>query len=154
MSEAVRKSSVPRYESDFSAWTEEQGRLLKARRVTGLDWDNLAEEIETLGRSEKSEIRSRLIVLLLHLLKWQYQPTKRKSGWRASIMEARDGLSEQLGASPSLRSYPSQVLRKQYEIARLKAADETKLDLAGFPESCPYTMVQVLDDGFYPGDGT
>jgi hypothetical protein len=121
MPEPVRKSPIVRYESDFSAWAEEQACLLKARQAAGLDWGNLAEEVETLGRLEKNEICSRLIVLLLHLLKWQYQPGKRKSGWRASIMEARDGLNEQLEASPSLRSYPARVVRKQYEIARLKA---------------------------------
>jgi len=137
---------------DFAAWTEQQGRSLKARQVDDLDWDNLAEEIETLGRSERAEIRSRLAVLLRHLLKWQFQPAKRKPGWRASIVEARDQISEQLAASPSLRTYPAQVLSKQYEIARLRAADETRLSLHAFPEACPYTLLQILDPRFYPGE--
>ena len=152
MAEPVRKPKNVGYDQDFSAWSEEQGRLLKARSPLDLDWDNLAEEIETLGRSERSEIRSRLVVLLLHLLKWEFQPTKRKPGWRASIVEARDQLNEQLVASPSLRSYPVQVLRKQYEIARLKAADDTRIAVGKFPERCPYEMSQILDEAFYPGN--
>ena len=152
MADPVRKPNTIGYDQDFAAWSEEQSQLLKTRRAVDLDWENLAEEIETLGRSERAEIRSRLVVLLLHLLKWQFQPTKRKPGWQASILEARDQLGEQLTSSPSLRSYPSKVLPKQYEIARLKAADETGLALKAFPESCPYTIQQLLDGTFYPGD--
>lgn len=151
MSEPVRKSAAL-YDRDFFAWSEEQARLLKARTPAGLDWDNLAEEIETLGRSTRSEIRSRLIVLLQHLLKWQHQPAKRKPGWRASILEARDQINRELSDSPSLRSYPAAVLDEQYEIARLKAADETELPLDAFPPRCPYTTEQILDEAFYPDE--
>jgi hypothetical protein len=140
------------YDRDFYEWTVTQGKALREQRPVGLDWENLAEEIESLGRSDKREIRSRLIVLLLHLLKWQFQPTKRKPGWRASIIEARDQLSEQLLASPSLRIYPAQILAKQYEIACLKAADETGLDMGAFPQACPYTLPDILDETFYPGE--
>jgi hypothetical protein len=154
MSEAARKPALAQYESDFFAWTEEQGRLLRARKAAGLDWDNLAEEIETLGRSERSEIRSRLVVLLHHLLKWQFQPGKRKQGWRASIIEARDQLDEQLTTSPSLHSYPATVLAKQYKVARLRAADETGLPLDSFPVECPYSMAEILGEDFYPGEAS
>jgi hypothetical protein len=154
MSEVARKPALAQYEGDFFAWTEEQGRLLRARNAAGLDWDNLAEEIETLGRSERSEIRSRLVVLLHHLLKWHFQPGKRKHGWSASIIEARDQLDEQLTSSPSLRSYPAAVLAKQYEVARLRAADETGLPLDSFPVECPYSMAEILDEDFYLGEAS
>ena len=151
MVDPARRPAPSVYDQDFARWTAEQADLLKAGHSVGLDWDNLAEEIETLGRSERGEIRSRLVVLILHLLKWQFQPAKRKSGWRASIIEARDQLGEVLSASPSLKSYPDQILRKQYEIARLRAADESGLDPSTFPDECPYTIGQLLDEGFYPG---
>jgi hypothetical protein len=152
MAETARKSSSVSYDQDFYAWSEEQARLLQARSVAGLDWENLAEEIRSLGGSERSEIRSRLVVVLHHLLKWQHQPSRRKSGWSASILEARDQLNERLRESPSLRSYPNTVLEKQYSIARLRAADETDLPLDTFPAECPYTVNEVLDESFHPGE--
>ncbi len=150
MAEPARKPRQNLYLSDFLAWSQEQGRLLKARSSAGLDWDNLAEEIETLGRSERNEIRSRLVVLLQHLLKWQFQPSRRKPGWAASILEARDGINVQLEESPSLKRYPETVVDRQYRIARLKAADETGLPVEAFPAECPYTLNQILDEAFLP----
>jgi Domain of unknown function DUF29 len=152
MVEPARKPKSSLYDRDFSAWSEFQARSLKKRNASDLDWDNLAEEIETLGRSERSEIRSRLVVLLLHLLKWQYQPAKRKPGWKASVVEARDQIARQIEESPSLRAYPASVLDKSYEIARLRAADETDLEVDLFPEQCPYSMTEILDENFYPNE--
>jgi hypothetical protein len=152
MAEPARTEEASLYDRDFFAWSESQACLLQARSSAGLDWDNLAEEIRTLGRSERSEIRSRLLVALHHMLKWQYQPSKRKAGWAASLLEARDQLNQRLAESPSLRSYPGTVLDKQYEVARLRAADEIELPLETFPERCPYTVAQVLDESFLPGE--
>lgn len=152
MAERARTPKAPLYERDFYAWSEDQYRALRARNGAGLDWANLAREIESLGGSERSEIRSRLAVILQRLLKWRYQPSKRKPGWAASILEARDQINERLKESPSLRSYPAQVLRKQYAIACLRAADETDLPLDTFPEACPYTLAEILDEGFLPGE--
>ena len=152
MSETARKVQLHSYTEDFFAWSEEQAELLKARSRTGLDWDNLAEEIESLGKSQRSEIRNRLIVLLLHLLKWHYQPNKRKLGWKASILEARKQLNRELRESPSLRSYPDEVIAEQYEVARLKAAGETELQLETFPTECPYSIADILDESFFPGE--
>ncbi len=152
MSEPARPLPLHSYEQDFFAWSEEQGRLLKARSRAGLDWDNLAEEIESLGRSQRSEIRSRLIVLLHHLLKWHFQPSGRKLGWRASIAEARNRVNQELLDSPSLRSYPETVLGKQYEVARLKAAAQTHLPLDALPAECPYSLTEILDEDFFPGE--
>jgi hypothetical protein len=152
MAEPARASEIPLYDQDLYAWSEDQARLLKARSSAGLDWDNLAEEIRTLGRSERSEIRSRLVVALHQMLKWQYRPKKRKLGWAASILEARDQLDRVMDESPSLRTYPDIILADQYVIARLRAADETGLPLATFPENCPYRVSEILDKSFMPGE--
>ena len=151
MAEPVRRSEAPLYDRDFCAWSEAQSRLLKARSTAQLDWDNLAEEIATLGRSERSEIRSRIRVILIHLLKWQFQPEGRNAGWAGSLLEQRDQLNETLSDSPSLRPYPQSVLKRQYRIARLKAAGETGLPVESFPLENPYSVSEVLDESFLPG---
>lgn len=143
--------SVPLYQADFHRWSQEQGRALRARRSADVDWDNLAEEIETLGRSEGSEIASRLNVLLIHLLKWQFQAAGRSNSWHASIVEQRKKLRRLLAENPSLRSYPDEVLAEEYEVARLPAAGETNLPLAAFPDVEPYAPAEILSDHFYPG---
>lgn len=150
MNRIMRIGRLAAYDEDFALWSAEQAALLRAGRLDGLDRDNLAEEIESLGRSEKREIESRLNVAIVHLLKWRFQPDKRKSGWRASILEARRQLSRTLRESPSLKAYPSDVVEEEYESARLKAADETGLPEATFPASCPFTIEQILDPNFLP----
>jgi hypothetical protein len=151
MSTKTAPSPAANYDADFYAWTQDQAEKLRARRQNEIDWENVAEEIESVGRSQKKEIRSRLLVLLLHLLKWEFQPDRRKGGWQASIIEARDELSSEIEDSPSLRSYPAQALDRQYDVARLKAIAETGLPDSIFPKDCPYTVEQVLDFGFMPG---
>ena len=141
---------APSYEGDFFAWTQDQGRRLREVRPNNLDWENVAEEIESLGRSEKAELESRLNVLVLHLLKWQFQPGKRKPGWRATILEQRYRIGRRLADSPSLVKYPGSILAEEYETARLKAAGETRLSLSRFPEDCPYTVEQILNPNFWP----
>lgn len=138
------------YEADFYAWSKDQSARLRELRPNSIDWENIAEEIETLGRSEKREIESRLGVLLLHLLKWLKQPERRKFGWRATIIEQRRQLARSTQENPSLADYPRRILADEYEIARLKAADETGLNDTDFPESCPFTIEQVLDPSFWP----
>jgi Domain of unknown function DUF29 len=136
------------YESDLYEWTKEQADALRRRAPNELDWDNLAEEIESLGTSQRSEIRSRLKVLLLHLLKWKYQPEWRCGSWRGSVREARDQIDDVLDDNPSLRRYPAECLPKAYARARLKALDETCL--LSLPEACPWTIDQILDGDFLP----
>ncbi|MGD9737924.1 MAG: DUF29 domain-containing protein [Bauldia sp.] len=138
------------YERDFFAWTQEQARLLRALRPAGIDWENAAEEIESLGRSDKRTIESNLAVILLHLLKWQFQEQARKPGWMSSVAEHRRRIAKLVAESPSLRRYPAVVLGEEYELARLKAADETGLPLETFPEECPYAIGDVLDPAFVP----
>lgn len=144
---------APRYDADFFAWTQDQANRLKGLRPKGLDWINLADEIESLGRSEKRDIESRLSVLLVHLLKWRFQPEPRSGSWRASVVEQRTRMARELAASPSLRGYPAEILAEEYELARPRAADETGLPLESFPTRCPFSIDEVLDPEFWPGPG-
>ncbi len=150
----LKKSPQPAslYEADFFRWTQEQGRVLRERRASDVDWENVAEEIETLGRSEKNEIAGRLNVLLLHLLRCQFQPEMRSTSWRGSVVEQRKKLQRLLRENPSLRDYPAQILDEEYEIARLKACGETGLPLETFPAAAPYQIDQILSDIFYAGE--
>lgn len=139
------------YEVDYAQWCVEQGALLREGRLADVDRENLAEEIESLGRSDKREIASRLGILLLHLLKWQYQAEKRKSGWLLTIREQRHRIAGLVSESPSLKSYPGQELLREYRFARVKSADETGLPEAAFLAECPYRIEEILDGDFFPG---
>jgi len=109
-----------KYDADFYQWTIEQAGALKRRAVDELDYDNLAQEIEALSRTEKREIRSRLEVLLIHLLKWRYQPEKQSVSWRAFIAEARQRIEDVLSDNPSLRAFPADALASAYRLATLE----------------------------------
>jgi hypothetical protein len=139
------------YEGDFNLWGLEQARLLREGRWSEADLENIAEELESLGRSQKTELRNRLAVLLQHLLKWHYQPDKRKYGWRSTIIEQRVSIETLIETSPSLKRYPAEIRDRMYKIARMKAADETGLPEQLFPEQCPYELTDALRSGFYPG---
>ena len=136
------------YETDLAMWAKQQAELLRRRAANEIDWDNLADEIEAVGRSERREIRSRLEVLLVHMLKWRFQPDLRSNSWRASIRDARTELDRVLEDNPSLRSLPAESLPKVYASARAKALDET--GLYHLPETCEWSAEQVLDIEFWP----
>jgi hypothetical protein len=138
------------YDEDFYAWTVEQARLLRAGEVSALDTENLAEEIESMGRRDKREINSRLTVLLHHLLKWQFQPEKRSPSWSGTIREQRRQIEKLLRESPSLRSTVPEMLAEAYSDAREDAAEETGLGQDVFPVHCPFTAEEVLARGFLP----
>lgn len=138
------------YEQDFALWSAEQAALIRAGRFDAMDRENIAEEIESLARSDRREIESRLKVLLAHLLKWQAQPEQRKEGWKLTIVEQRRRIGKLIQESPSLKSYPGSVLAEEYEFARNDAASETGLDLEMFPVACPFTAEQALDRAFWP----
>jgi hypothetical protein len=140
------------YEADFYVWTQEQAKLLRERRWDDLDLDNLVDEVESVGASEKREIRNRLTQLLGHLLKWKYQPGHRGSSWTETIFEQRGQLVDILEDSPSLRGYFVQQIERQYTSGRLLAAQQTGIAFGLFPEKCPFTMDQVLDLHFFPED--
>ncbi len=136
------------YESDLYEWTKEQADALRRRASNELDWDNLAEEIESLGTSNQDQIESRLENLILHLLKWKYQPEWQCGSWRGSIFEARHRIARLLKKNPTLRSYPGEYLPEAYPVARRRALVET--GLYRLPEACPWTIEQILAEDFMP----
>lgn len=137
---------MTRYDQDFYAWTQEQATLLKEQRFTELDLDHLVEEIASMGRSEKRELDSRLSVLIVHLLKWHYQPEKRTRGWALIILAQHKELAKLLRENPSLRSVLREEYPERYDIARIYAASETTLELDTFPETCPWTLEEILEE--------
>ena len=150
MAEPARKLELSLYESDFHAWTQDQAARLR-ERASQVDWENVAEEIESLGRSDRRAIRSNLDVVVEHLLKWEYQPEGRKGGWAGSIREHRRRIALDLADSPSLRSLPGEAYASAWTYARQKAADDTGLPLSTFPETPTHSIEQVLDMEFLPG---
>ncbi|NOQ64071.1 MAG: DUF29 family protein [Methyloprofundus sp.] len=144
---------INNYDTDFYGWTQEQAALLKTGQLAELDIANLLEEVETMGRSEKRELDSRLTVLLVHLLKWQYQPVRRGRSWQLTIEGQRLNFSETLSENPSLKPQLDTILKKAYAKSLIKASQETLLDKQTFPNTCPWTYAQILDDNFYPNAG-
>jgi hypothetical protein len=139
------------YEGDFALWAAEQAALLRAGKLDRVDLENVAEEIESLGRSDRHEIQSRLEVLIMHLLKWERQPEYRSRSWQSTIRDRRRAILKLLKESPSLKSYPGEVFQDVYPAAREKASEETTIFLRLFPETCPYSVEQILDLEFFPG---
>jgi hypothetical protein len=131
------------YGTDFVEWIDQTAALLKQGKFSELDIENLIEEVESLGRSEKNALRSNLRILLIHLLKWQYQPDKRTRSWEGSILERRARIQDIFEDSPSLKNFYPQILDKTYQQARNGAAVDTGLEIS--PTKCPYTVEQVLD---------
>jgi hypothetical protein len=141
----------PTYEKDFVLWLEHQAELLRQGRVAELDLENLAEEVESIGRSDKREVQNRLTTLLVHLLKYQYQAEQRSRSWLSTIAEQRRQLELVFKDSPSLlKSYAPTVLEDSYRYARRRASGETQLNTDIFPETSPYTINQILDEDFLP----
>jgi hypothetical protein len=138
------------YDADFYGWANEQAALLRAGRLAEADLANIAEEIESMGRSEKRELVSRLAVLLTLLLKWRYQPEQRSRSWSASIKVQRRGLSRHLADNPSLKSLLPVGLADAYQDAILIAAAETKLGEQAFPPACPWPIDDVINPDFWP----
>lgn len=140
------------YDTDFYAWTQEQVDLLKTRQWDCLDTINLIEEIESLGRKERQELRNRLGILLGHLLKWEFQPESRSNSWLGTIREQRVQIRLLLEDSPSLKPYLEQAFADAYELGVALAIRETQLEPAIFPEICPYSLQQSLMTGFLTGE--
>jgi hypothetical protein len=149
---AKSQTAAKLYDRDFYEWTAAQASALRENRPGGIDWANLAEEIESLGKSDKRRIASNLNVLVLHLLKWCYQPSKRKADWKGSIVEHRTRIRTLIADSPSLGTYPGGILDEEYASARLKAIGQTGLPESCVPETCPFAIEDILDPGFWPGE--
>jgi hypothetical protein len=138
------------YERDFYAWANEQAALLRANRLGQADIEHIAEEIESMGRSEKRELVSRLIVLLLHLLKWKYQPALRGASWRSSIRVQRISIESHMQDNPSLKAVLPAAIAEAYRVAKIEAEDQTGLPESTFPAACPWTFEQMADEDFWP----
>lgn len=138
------------YDSDFYAWTHQQAALLRAGRFGEADIANIVEEIETLGRSEKRELVSRLTVLLMHLLKWRFQPALRGRSWRLTIQGQRLELARHMRDNPSLKSRLPEALADAFDSARVDAARQTGLEPADFPDKCPWSYDEIIEDAFWP----
>lgn len=138
------------YEKDFYGWTQEQAALLKAGRFNEIDIENLIEEVETMGRSEKRELESRLTVLLQHLLKWQYQEGRRCKSWNLTIDGQRIQFRKTLKENPGLKPLLGEIVADAYQLAVVYAAKETNISKKVFPEHCPWELSQIIDDSFFP----
>lgn len=138
------------HDHDFYAWTQEQAQLLRKGQFNQIDFRNIAEEIEDMGRWEKRELESRLELLLMHLLKWQFQSNLRSRSWQLTIKEQRLRLEKLLAENPSLKSFLADCLEKIYQLAIISAERET--GLSSFPESCPYSLTEIFTSEFLPDD--
>ena len=148
----ITDKSSPTYETDFYAWTQQQAKFLQEEKWSCLDIPNLVEEIESLGRQERRELKNRLGVLLGHLLKWNFQPESRSRSWLATIREQRSQVLQLLDESPSLQPDLPEALKTAYRSGLNLAVSETSLSYKVFPQECPYSLDQVLDSGFFPGE--
>lgn len=150
MATKIKREHKALYDTDFFRWTEEQAAALRAGRLEDLDLSNLAEEIESLGRSDRREIESRLGVLLMHLLKWRYQPQKRSGSWETTIRTQRREIEKLLNDSPSLRREVGAFTQGAYDSSRRNAAAETGMPLEAFPAACPFRVEDVMTDEWLP----
>ncbi len=146
------KKSSSLYEQDFYGWTQQQAKLLREGALDHLDIINLAEEIQSLGKQQRQELKNRLGILLGHLLKWQFQPNKRSKSWFVTLREQRREIGYLLAENPSLKPYLPEALHKGYQSGIDLAVRETSLNDQDFPTECPYTLDEVLDTNFFPGE--
>ena len=138
------------YHNDFYSWTQQQVVLLKSKQFNQLDFENLIEEIESMGISEKRALIGRLTILLGHLLKWKIQPEKRSNSWRATIAIQRIDLSEHLSDNPSLKHQLDERFQDSYRKGVLLAVKETELHPSKFPKESPFTIEQVFNKDYFP----
>ena len=138
------------YEKDFYAWAIHNAQLLREGKLAEIDIENIAEEIESMGKSEKRELVNRLAVLITHLLKWQFQPERRSNSWKYTIEEQRDEVLELLEESPSLKKELEAKFIHAYEKALILASEETSIDESEFPKKPPFNLKNCLSNTFLP----
>jgi uncharacterized protein DUF29 len=138
------------YEADFYQWTQETASHLRSGKFQKIELSALVEEVEDLGKRERSALQSRLAVLISHLLKWDHQPARRSKSWQATIELQRTRIEKLLSQSPSLRPFLFESLSDAYSEAVLLAIKQTGLDRAAFPETCPYAAQEILRDKDVP----
>ncbi|MEA1050033.1 DUF29 domain-containing protein [Lamprobacter modestohalophilus] len=146
------------YDTDYSQWAQRNAELLRTRRFEELDITHLLEELSDMSKSDRRELHSRLLVLLAHLLKWEFQYHTlaerwrefKGDSWRATIVEQREQLADLFSQSPGLKAVIEDSIATAYPAAVRLAHKETRLPRKTFPESCPYSREQIFDDDFYP----
>jgi len=138
------------YQSDFYTWARQQADLLREGRFDTLDAEHLIEELEAMGSRERRELANRLTVLLTHLLKWQFQPSRQGASWALTIRVQRMDIADLLNDEPGLTPEIPQAFEKAYRKARLLAAKETGMGESTFPKQSPYSMEQTMADDFLP----
>lgn len=138
------------YDKDFYAWALHNAALIRHEKFSEIDFEHVAEEIESMAKSDKRELISRLAVLLAHLLKWKYQPSRRGNSWRLTIKMQRLSTTRLLKQSPSLKHDITKSLNDAYKEGILLAASETDLKESHFPKHCPFTLKQCLEINFFP----
>jgi hypothetical protein len=138
------------YDRDFFAWANEQAALLRSGRLSEADIGHIAEEIDSMGRTEKRELVNRLAVLLMHLLKWRFQPDRRGTSWQTTIRVQRRALARHLADNLSLKGTFSETIAEGYGDAVIEAAGETGLPESLFPATCPWPFEQFMDEAFWP----
>jgi hypothetical protein len=136
------------YQRDFYSWLLEQARHVREGRWDAVDRENVAEEIESLGREQFNKLESALRVLILHILKWDHQAARRSRSWALSIRQQRLEVDDVLADNPGLRPRIAEALARAYRKARLQAIKETNLKESRFPEACPYSFDDVVSREF------
>jgi hypothetical protein len=134
------------YDTDFYIWTQEMAQRLRERDVAALDWENIAEEIESMGKRDYRGLENRMRVLLIHLLKWRYQDEKRSRSWRSTIQTQRDRIELILRDSPSFRRRIVADMNEAYSLAVVRASIETTIPEKNFPTECPWTFESALQE--------
>ncbi len=147
---AIADGPTSLYDLDFYAWTQTQGLLLRSQNWADVDWDNVIEEIESLGRKERRELVNRLGILIGHLLKWQFQVDRRGNSWLATIREQRLQVNLLIHENPSLKASLEQSLETAYELGVILAVKETGLPFETFPDRCRYRLDDILANTFFP----
>ena len=139
-----------RHDTDFYGWTQAQTNLLRDGKMEALDVTHLIEELEDMGKSQQSQLQNRLEVLMIHLLKWLYQPEFQGNSWKNTIEEQRVRITKHIKKNPSLKHGLDEVFSDAYEYARYGARRETGMRLEAFPTECPWTFEQAMNPEFWP----
>jgi len=145
--ETLEKESAG-YDNDFYSWSQEQGRLVREGRWNEVDRENVAEEIESLGREQFNKLESAFRVLIMHMLKWDHQPERRSRSWSVTIATQRVELEDVLADNPGLKPRINEAIARGYRKARLEAANETELGFKTFPETSPYSFEDITSRSF------
>ena len=140
------------YNSDIVAWSKEQAYLLRSGRLADIDIEHIAEEIEDVGKSEQRELANRMTVLMMHLLKWHFQPARQGSSWEKTIKEQRKSIIRRLKNTPSLKNLltDDEWLEDVWLDARIAAEKETHINFDKFPDECPWKIDNILEESWFP----